>query len=866
MNNLTRLSVACGLVLTLGACTDPDTIIDREPIGEGAKNISLIASLKRFDACDDFLSHVKKEAIKHLGEMSWGPVVMEDGFTPVSGEVMPSASAKDSMGGEGDNASRADSEVPTSASPEGDGSASAATGGDIDESTTGTNNQESGVDEADIIKTDGTRVLTLRGSELIVTELVDGAPYITHRVALPTQNASSGSGGDTSTSSEIYPYPGEYSSLNYDRLFLRGDQAFVIGSGWGQSASPASSSKDSRIGYMPQGYSFAVITEVSLKGTPAVASTKRVEGSVLDGRMANGAVRLVLSSSPSADLPLVYPQNEAGVEAAQRANEDAINQTKADDWLPALLDENGTATGPAVDCNSVYRPAEYSGLSMLTLLTIRENLDATATVGLLADSQTTYASTENLYVSTSKWLDPSTGETTDHTDIHRFAIPGTDAAVYQASGRVDGTLLNQYSMSEFKGNLRIATTVTTQRTSPQPPTGDVPPPGAVEPQPAPAVEPQPAPAKATSEADIEGSTGVEVEDPTAAQVTEVAPWTPPTTDSQVVVLGRSGKALVELGKVKGLGPGESITSVRFDGPTGYVVTFERKDPLYVIDLNDPAKPTKVGELKLPGFSSYLHPVGPGLLLGVGSDATDDGRVTGAKVTLFDATDPAAPKEITSLKFADKAFMSDYDPKAFHFDATRGLVFLPYSYGCWDLCENWTNESGVLVLSVADRTLGEVTTINHNDRTPPPPRPGEPIPDETTTVPDTTVPDTTVPGTTAPETTVPGTTTPGTTAPGTTAPGTSPETTVPGTTIPGAAVQGKEVTSAESSPASGGSGDVASSPPLECGPAVDCVAPEFYLDLQITRVFVVGDRVITYSGSGIAVHRISDWGLAGYAAF
>ncbi|HBX78452.1 MAG TPA: hypothetical protein DEG43_12475 [Acidimicrobiaceae bacterium] len=90
--------------------------------------------------------------------------------------------------------------------------------------------------------------------------------------------------------------------------------------------------------------------------------------------------------------------------------------------------------------------------------------------------------------------------------------------------------------------------------------------------------------------------------------------------------------------------------------------------------------------------------------------------------------------------------------------------------------------------------------------------------------------------------------------------------MPGTTIPGAASQGKEVTSAESSPASGGSGDVASSPPLECGPAVDCVAPEFYLDLQITRVFVVGDRVITYSGSGIAVHRISDWGLAGYAAF
>ncbi|OON33252.1 hypothetical protein BSA16_01360, partial [Micromonospora sp. Rc5] len=87
--------------------------------------------------------------------------------------------------------------------------------------------------------------------------------------------------------------------------------------------------------------------------------------------------------------------------------------------------------------------------------------------------------------------------------------------------------------------------------------------------------------------------------------------------------------------VTGLGRGERIHSVRYLGPTGHVVTFRRTDPLYTLDLTDPAAPRVTGELKITGYSAYLHPAGPGRLLGVGQEADADGRAQGLQVSLFD---------------------------------------------------------------------------------------------------------------------------------------------------------------------------------------------------------------------------------------
>ena len=111
-----------------------------------------------------------------------------------------------------------------------------------------------------------------------------------------------------------------------------------------------------------------------------------------------------------------------------------------------------------------------------------------------------------------------------------------------------------------------------------------------------------------------------------------------------------------IGKVEDLAKGELIESVRFVGNMAYVVTFRQTDPLFVIDLNDPKNPTVKGELKIPGFSEYLHPMADGLLVGVGRDGTSSGTNGDSKVSLFDVSNPYEPKETVSLSVGNgKAF-------------------------------------------------------------------------------------------------------------------------------------------------------------------------------------------------------------------
>ena len=123
------------------------------------------------------------------------------------------------------------------------------------------------------------------------------------------------------------------------------------------------------------------------------------------------------------------------------------------------------------------------------------------------------------------------------------------------------------------------------------------------------------------------------------------------SESVVTTLAVRPDGLAARGQVRGLGRGERIYAVRFMGPTGYVVTFRQVDPLYTLDLSDPDRPRAVGELKIPGYSAYLHPVAEGLLLGVGQDATSAGRVQGLQLSLFDVSNPASPRRLHQLKLA-----------------------------------------------------------------------------------------------------------------------------------------------------------------------------------------------------------------------
>ena len=201
------------------------------------------------------------------------------------------------------------------------------------------------------------------------------------------------------------------------------------------------------------------------------------------------------------------------------------------------------------------------------------------------------------------------------TTLHRFDVSEPDRTTYAASGFVAGTLLNQFSLSEDKGILRAATT----RGS-----GD----GA---------------------------------------------------ESRVTTLAQQGGYLVPRGKVDGLGRGERIYAVRFMGDAGYVVTFRQTDPLYTLDLSDPDAPRVRGELKIPGYSAYLHPVGDGLLLGIGQDADEDtGRVRGLQISLFDVSDLAQPARLQQRRLGDRFSSSavEWNHHAFLWWPATKLAMLP----------------------------------------------------------------------------------------------------------------------------------------------------------------------------------------------
>ena len=148
------------------------------------------------------------------------------------------------------------------------------------------------------------------------------------------------------------------------------------------------------------------------------------------------------------------------------------------------------------------------------------------------------------------------------------------------------------------------------------------------------------------------------------------------SESFVTTLGEQGGALVQLGRVGGLGKGERVYAVRFVGDTGYVVTFRRVDPLYTLDLSTPSRPAVLGELKIRGYSAYLHPLGGDLLLGIGQDASDEGRVLGTQLSLFDVSNLRRPVLLRTHALGSSWSEAESDHHAFLWWGPSRLAVLP----------------------------------------------------------------------------------------------------------------------------------------------------------------------------------------------
>jgi uncharacterized secreted protein with C-terminal beta-propeller domain len=351
-------------------------------------------------------------------------------------------------------------------------------------------------------------------------------------------------------------------------------------------------------------------------------STLTLEGHFVSARQNDATVRIVSSSTPE------YPVGREGSPGDPRVS---VGGDRT--WLPQARLRDRRARGisrqPLSACDEIRRPARFSGLDLLSVTTIDldRGLDPVDSDSLLTGGEVVYAAPRSLYVASERWLDPAEAEAADsqvRTAIHRFDTSSPTATTYTASGHVGGYMLSQWSMSEHEGLLRVASTTT-------------------------------------------------------------PPWLgaeTPRSESFVTVLGERDGELARVGRVGGLGRGEQIYAVRFIGDLGYVVTFREVDPLYTVDLSRPADPRVIGELKIPGYSAYLHPAGATGLIGVGQDARADGRTLGAQISLFDVSNPARPLRVSKLGLGRHSSSEvEYDHHAFMRYEPTGLVVVPLAdYG------------------------------------------------------------------------------------------------------------------------------------------------------------------------------------------
>lgn len=251
------------------------------------------------------------------------------------------------------------------------------------------------------------------------------------------------------------------------------------------------------------------------------------------------------------------------------------------------IEVNGQNGKVPAGCISVINETKSPSYAVITVLDTDGAKEPTVEA-VLGSCDELYAAAENLFICETEY------GANEVTKIYKFDYTETGVD-YKCYGQVSGYLNNQFSMSLYNGYLRVATTLDITE---------------------------------------EGTDG------------EIA-WSSAngTTNTLYILDGD----MQTVGKAENLANGELIKSARFVGNTAYIVTFVQTDPLFVIDVSNPTAPQVKSELKLPGFSQYLHPIADGFLVGVGQDGTETGVNNDCKVSLFDVSDPSAPAEVSKLK-------------------------------------------------------------------------------------------------------------------------------------------------------------------------------------------------------------------------
>ena len=499
-----------------------------------------------------------------------------------------------------------------------------------------TNVQVEGVDEADIVKSDGRYIYNFSQNKLIIT---DAYPIETAKIVTNL----------------------ELTDVSPIEMFVEGDKLLLFGTksreAYGiiqekiaapSSETTATSASPTIVGdgFYPYYYQPTVtvqLYDISDRSNPKLEKEIGFEGNYKTSRLIGDQAYFVINTWPRYDfyrggigpIPLISDAIDAIEGEVTKVIEEVTGEERKEstetkeetDIIPVII-ENGVA-------KRIAEPEEISYIppmpiqSFVTIGSINLETGKLEKEVLAGNADNVFASEKNIYLSSTAWLPPDTpiineaerfvyGDT-QTTVINKFGLKKGEVG-FLGQGKVPGTVLNQFSMDEHKGNFRIATT--------------------------------------------RNSFNFERNEQT----------------NNLYVLD---KDMETIGTLEDLAPGERIFSVRFMGDRAYMVTFKKVDPLFVIDVSDPENPKVLGKLKIPGFSDYLHPLDEDHIIGVGKDAVpsqkgDFAWYQGMKLAVFDVSDVENPIEKHKIIIGDRGTDSFAlrNHKAFLFDKEKELLVLP----------------------------------------------------------------------------------------------------------------------------------------------------------------------------------------------